>query len=305
MRESYSIISMLTSRSKHGNFFKDILHITQIQEMGQFWTPLVYDSPKFDTKGLQYNSTKAEFTDESIKASYEKNDLANKILQKIEEHPERKRILVFVPSVDKAKELVEKIPGSACVWSGMPDKERDKVISDFRAGRLRVAINVNILSVGFDEPQIDMIMLARATASLSLYYQQVGRGVRPFSLKKDCLIVDLVGNTKKFGKVEHLYFKKEKRSWKLFGEGDKQLTGVPIHQIGEVTDEKKIRNQIYQKSLVTSDVKFTFGKYEGKVVSDAPDWYLDWLIQNIDWKHDQIQLESEVNRVRQLRKLKV
>jgi DNA repair protein RadD len=60
--ESYSIIKMLTSRSKHGNFFKDIIHVTQIQDIIKdgWWSKLEYEEHEFDSSLLQFNSTRAE-----------------------------------------------------------------------------------------------------------------------------------------------------------------------------------------------------------------------------------------------------
>lgn len=47
-------------------------------------------------------------------------------------------------------------------------------------------------------------MLARPSVSLAVFYQQVGRGVRPHPSKLDCAVVDMVGLTSLFGKVEDL-----------------------------------------------------------------------------------------------------
>ncbi len=304
MGESYSIISMLTSRSKHGNFFKRILHVTQIQDMGEYWTPLEYKSLIFDSSSLEYNSSKSDYTDESAQKAYEDNSLEDKIIVQTSAGP-RKHILVFVPSVESAQSLAGKLPNAVAVWGNMPDKEREEAIDGFRSGRYTIAVNVNVLSVGFDYPEIDCIVLARPTTSLSMYYQQIGRGVRPHLLKENCLVIDLVGNVKRFGKVEHLSFRKEKRSWKLFGEGGKQLTGVPIHQIGQTTDTRLIKSQITAKSEIKSDVILDFGKYKDKPVSSCPDWYLNWLCNEYNWKHDQEVLEKEVIRIRDLRRKKM
>lgn len=59
-----------------------------------------------------------------------------------------------------------------------PAEERENIIEDFKAGVVRVIVNVNIFSEGFDCPDIEFVQLARPTRSLTMYLQQVGRGLR-------------------------------------------------------------------------------------------------------------------------------
>ena len=88
---------MLTNRSKHGVFFKYILHVSQIQDIVKlnYWTPLEYQSYDFDTgvPCLQFK-WQQEYTQESIDCSYENQNIGDKIVKKIEEVYDRKSILV-------------------------------------------------------------------------------------------------------------------------------------------------------------------------------------------------------------------
>jgi DNA repair protein RadD len=95
---------MLTSKSKKGNYFKEIIHVAQIDEMVNlgFWSPLQYESYDFETGDLVYNSTNAEYTEESIRRAYKDQDIAGKIIRKISQLPDRKSILVAVPSIEEA-----------------------------------------------------------------------------------------------------------------------------------------------------------------------------------------------------------
>ncbi len=58
------------------------------------------------------------------------------------------------------------------------DDERDRVLADFKAGKLKYLVNVNVLTTGFDAPNIDCVAMVRPTLSPGLYYQMVGRGFR-------------------------------------------------------------------------------------------------------------------------------
>lgn len=80
-----------------------------------------------------------------------------------------------------------------------PAEERQDIIDDFKAGIVRVIVNVNIFSEGFDCPDIEFIQLARPTRSLTMYLQQVGRGLRISEGKEKSLILDNVGLYNRFG----------------------------------------------------------------------------------------------------------
>ena len=64
-----------------------------------------------------------------------------------------------------------------CIF-GMPSKERDKIIVEYRAGKIRTVFNVGILAVGFDYPEISHVIDANPTASLRNITQRGGRGTR-------------------------------------------------------------------------------------------------------------------------------
>ena len=89
---------------------------------------------------------------------------------------------------------------SICMIDGTtPANERKELISLFKAGEKEVIVNVNIFSEGFDCPDIEFIQLARPTKSLSLYLQQVGRGLRISAGKERTVILDNVGLYNRFG----------------------------------------------------------------------------------------------------------
>ncbi|MFZ1389454.1 MAG: DUF3820 family protein [Thiolinea sp.] len=305
---TFSKLVMLTSRSKLGNFFKDIIYVSQIQEMVdlKFWAKLEYEQYIIDEGKLVFNSTKAEYTEESLRAVYESNDIFNKVVNKVSDLKDRKSILVFVPSVAEAKQLQDVIPNSYAVYSGMPTKERDFVIKGFKNLSIRVIINVNILSVGFDHPELDCIICARPTASLSWLYQALGRLTRIHENKKDGLIVDFSGNVKRFGRIELIEVVKE-NVWKIYGEGGKLLSGVPMHEIGLHTKDSE--NRMISEKLL-SDVQkakkdeeeknkpitMPFGKYAGTELKQIPKGYRDWMLREFKWTYpssDRIKKELE------------
>jgi superfamily II DNA or RNA helicase len=133
----------------------------------------------------------------------------------------QRRALVFTASV-KAAEMTAEIfnrhrSGMAGWVCGKTDREdRRRVLADFAAGKLQVVCNCGVLTEGFDDPGVEVIIMGRPTKSRSLYSQMVGRSTRPLpgvvdgpdtaearraaiaaSAKPSCLVVDFVGNAGK------------------------------------------------------------------------------------------------------------
>lgn len=79
---------------------------------------------------------------------------------------------------------------SKAVWGEMPTEERRNVLEDLKGGRIQVAMSCGVLTEGFDEPSISCIAMARPTKSQSLYIQCIGRGLRLWPGKQDCLVLD-------------------------------------------------------------------------------------------------------------------
>ena len=298
-KQPFSKLVMLTSKSKKGNFFKEIIHVAQIKEMVdmKFWSPLYYESYDFDSGALVYNSTGAEYTEDSIKRAYKNQDINGKIIKRIEKMPDRKSILIAVPSIDEAKLLSTRLPSCEAVYSDMPTAERNRIVEDFKSGKLRIVVQVNILSVGFDHPELDCIITGRPTASLSWWYQFVGRVTRIHPNKADGLVIDFVGSVPKFGKVEDLYFKYEEPLWKLYGEGNKLLTGIPLKEIGLHIEGQPSPHELPKDAKV---ITLDFGKFKGVEVRKTPPWYRNWLLENFNWNPFNNHIKDEITRLKNL-----
>lgn len=80
-----------------------------------------------------------------------------------------------------------------------PKEERQKLIEAFKRGEIKILVNVDIFTEGFDCPDVSFIQLARPTRSLALFLQQVGRGLRISEGKAKTIILDNVGLYNYFG----------------------------------------------------------------------------------------------------------
>jgi superfamily II DNA or RNA helicase len=112
-----------------------------------------------------------------------------------------KKAVAFGVSVEHAKNIAQAFEesGIPCgvMWGDMGNEERKRELARFASGEVKVLSNCMLLTEGFDAPDIDAILMSRPTKSKGLYTQCVGRGLRPFPGKKECLLLDFVDVSRK------------------------------------------------------------------------------------------------------------
>ncbi|MDK7251245.1 DEAD/DEAH box helicase, partial [Lactobacillus paragasseri] len=82
--------------------------------------------------------------------------------------------------------------------SKTPANERDRIMNDFKSGKIKVLCNCDLISEGFNVPDCSCVVLLRPTESLVVYLQQSMRCMR-YQSDKDAIIIDQVGNFIRFG----------------------------------------------------------------------------------------------------------
>lgn len=182
----------------------------------------------FRNDRLRLNSTGADYTDESVKEQFQELHFSDQIVRCVNRLQELNRgsTLVFTRFVEEAQYVAHKVAGARIVSAQTPKHEREEILTGFKNGRIPVVANVGVLTVGFDFPGLRNVVLARPTMSLRLYYQMVGRAMRPH-VSKDCaFIIDMVGLVEKFGKVEDLVVTEGPNEQWFIESNGKQLTNV-------------------------------------------------------------------------------
>lgn len=222
--KKFSKINLLNrERPSFFNRFIHITHIKQLYEEG-FLCPINYIEMQWDGSFLQLNSTGAEYSDNSLKEAIERNEIIKKIPGILDQAYKkgRKNCLVFVRAVEEARQLASVTPFSNYVHAETDKKERAQMIKAFKSGSIKTIFNVGILTTGFDFPELDTVILARPTMSLTLYTQMIGRGIRIAEGKDKCSVLDMCGNIKRFGKIEEMRIEHDEREgWVL--RNDKQV----------------------------------------------------------------------------------
>src|SRR5437870_7766169 len=136
-----------------------------------------------------------------------------------------RKALVFAADLKHARSLAEmfKAEGISAAWvSGeTPLSLRRVFLEKLRRGEIKVIVNCMVFTEGLDEPSLDAILVARPTRSLVLYCQMIGRGLRPYPGKKNCLFIDFVDNSSKHRLIsmqDLLIFYQTKRTEKNIAE---------------------------------------------------------------------------------------
>jgi DNA repair protein RadD len=170
---------------------------------------------KPDTSGLHVRQ--GEFVAEEVEKLMDQDGLVYSACKEILDYSQdRKSCLIFASGINHGQHIskvLEQLSDQEC---GFIDGEstplfRAETIERFRSGDLKYLCNVNVLTTGFDAPNIDCIAVLRPTLSPGLWYQMVGRGLRIFLGKQNCLVLDFGGNTMRHGPIDQIRVPDPKR----------------------------------------------------------------------------------------------
>ena len=133
-----------------------------------------------------------------------------------------KRFILFATDVETSQEMARQFEAMnipvAAVSAKSPAAYRNDCIRRFRRGQLWGLINVDLFGEGFDVPAVEVVIMARPTASLAVYLQQFGRALRVMAGKPFGLVIDHVSNWKRHGFPDKPHYwsldRREKRSAK-------------------------------------------------------------------------------------------
>lgn len=188
--------------------FDGIAHETNVRDLiddGFLSPPRSYrQKTEIDTSGVGVRA--GEFIASQLESAAMDPGTTSAIVDRIcEAGQDRKGWLVFGCSVAHCEMLADAIRArgiNGAVITGEMDKaERDRLIADFKAQRLRFLASMMVLTTGFNARHVDLIALARPTQSTGLFIQMVGRGTRlsPETGKDDCIVLDFGGNIARHG----------------------------------------------------------------------------------------------------------
>ena len=150
-----------------------------------------------------------------------RDEQAARLIKDAFENEGRRAAIVFSPTIAHAKSMASMLRWydirTEPIYGEMPGRDRDKLISRFKAGQLDVLSSVDLFNEGVDVPDVDLIIFMRATHSRRIFVQQLGRGLRISPNKKNVIVLDFVTDIRRIAEVIEL---------------DRVIRGGPLERLG-------------------------------------------------------------------------
>jgi DNA repair protein RadD len=181
--------------------------------------PLVTKAGREKADTGQLHVRAGEFVADEVEQLMDQDQLVESAcLEIVDCTRDRHAVLIFAAGIKHAQhiqQVLQQKHGQECgfVCGKTPAAERDELLARFRnvpsdglfeRKPLKYLVNVNVLTTGFDAPNIDCVAMLRPTLSPGLWYQSVGRGFRLHPGKKNCLVLDFGGNATRHGPVDQI-----------------------------------------------------------------------------------------------------
>jgi superfamily II DNA or RNA helicase len=203
----------------------DSVGIADLIAQGYLCTPKTYAMHPVDTSKLA--SRMGEFTAQSLNDAFNRPKVFEGVVDQFCSKWADKKAIVFCVNIEATKatalQFARKLGFHRVfeVHSKLPAELRAQIMADYIASKDGILVNCGIATTGFDCPDIEVVVVNRATQSVALWLQMVGRGSRPAPNKSEFTILDFGEN------VHRLGFWQEPRDWSKAFEGtEKKGTGV-------------------------------------------------------------------------------
>ncbi len=188
--------------------FDDLIEPVTIEDLvhGGYLAPLrsKHTGHQIDVSGVAKRG--GEFVAGALERAVDTLDNTNAIVKEtLARAGHCRSMLFFCTGVDHAEHMAAALclhgVQAECITGKTPANERSQIIAAFKSGHLRALTNANVLTTGFDAPNIDCLVMARPTMSPTLYLQMAGRGMRLKDHTDHCLVLDFAGNVRRHGPI--------------------------------------------------------------------------------------------------------
>ena len=254
-----------------------------------------------------------DYTVKSSDAFYSNYGMLGKLLSVYNEVAKGSKTLIFNNGINASYAVYETFKRAGLPVRHLDNKhsakERQEILMWFKKTPDAILTSVSILTTGFDEPTVETVILNRATRSLTLYFQMIGRGSRVLKNKKKFNVIDLGNNTLRFGAWN------DPIDWNdIFYFPDFYLESIKsdeeIERNFEYTMPAELRSKFSKSTTVDFDIKerykelFSIGQRPKKVLEESIEQHALMCIKNssniTEARQLMILLEDDIkNRVKQ------
>lgn len=202
----YTATPFRPDRGGLGDVFGAIVLGASMEELieeGYLVEPIIYGADPKRVEGLQVQGPSRDYSPRALEARMAA--WVGDLIEDWETHAKGRKTLCFAASVKHSKQLAKAFVKAghraAHLDAATPRAERERLYERLGKGELDVLCNYGVLCEGFDLPAVDCVIV-RPTASLRLWLQMVGRGLRAHDNKKNCIVLDPGGNVYRLGRPE-------------------------------------------------------------------------------------------------------
>jgi len=199
----------LSKREGLGDKFDRLICTPLMREliaMGFLCKPIYYGIPEVDLSDVK--TVQGDYSEADLALKCDRLELINEAISEWHRLAIGRKTIAFAVNVQHAQHIAaafcDRGVPFACVTAETPIQVRKRHYKDLEDGIITGIASVGCLTEGFDIKPIDCILLCRPTKSKAIYFQSIGRGLRIFPGKRNCIIIDQSGNVKRHGFVESL-----------------------------------------------------------------------------------------------------
>jgi superfamily II DNA or RNA helicase len=206
------------------DFYEEIIEPTNIADLinSYFLVPVKTISVRQDFSNVAMS--KGEFDPKALLQKFQSTELFSGMVDNYEKFAFGKKALCFNVSVEHSLQtrdrFLDRGISAEHLDGNTPELERIDRLERFSRGEFLVLCNCSVLTTGYDEPSVECVIVNRATMSLALWLQMVGRVARIFEGKELGILIDQGANVYRHGLWE------ESRTWSLFKKPKREGSGV-------------------------------------------------------------------------------
>lgn len=198
-------------------------------------------------------SSMGEYTNESMDEVVLKSTAIKSIKKQWGKYKDTRKIIIFASNIRHAELLQESLGSDVdIVHSKLTEKQVDEVLGRFEKAKTATIVNVGMLTVGFDSPSVDCLILARPIKSVALALQIYGRALRLYKNKR-ALILDMCNVYENCGlprQIRDFNMKKPEKGEPREEIEDKTTSCPDCHRVFKMT-ERKVVEKVKKKYTLT------------------------------------------------------